>query len=186
MLQGAENNVAMTVLDLALTVGATYEHSASLLDVACKRCDILQKGPGSSDTSGTKSRTREVVLGYIQFTKNVIKLLKEANKSPSSSSIFPSNISLPDLISSEYLPLSLKAMKDHVAFWNGLHDATVEFQASLDSADDRRAQSGSLKPSSSNTGVASMSSDGYLVKSHVAFRRLLEICKGKRIKEYIH
>jgi hypothetical protein len=173
MLQGVENAVAMTALDLALTVGVTYEHSASLLDVACKRCDILQNVPGSADTSGTKSRNRGVVPGYVQFTRHIIKLLKEANTSQSPSSNFSSNISICDLLSSQYLPLSLKTMKDHTAFWNSLHDAAVEFQATVDSA-----QSGS----SSRKGVAVTSSDGYTVKSHVAFRRLLKICKGKIIK----
>jgi hypothetical protein len=170
MLQGVENAVAMTALDLALTVGATYEHSASLLDVACKRCDVLQKVPGSGDASGTKSRTRDIVPGYIQFTRHMIKLLKEANKSQSPSRNFSSSISVCDLLSSEYLPLSLKTMKDHITFWNSLHDAAVEFQATVDSA-----QSGS----SSSVGVASTTSDGCSMTSHVAFRRLLKICKGK-------
>lgn len=186
MLQGVENNVAMTTIDLALTFGATYEHSASLLDVAYKHCDILQKGLNSSDSSGSKSRTRNVVPGYILFTKNIIRLLKEANKSQSSSNVFPSNISLCDLISSEYLPLSLRSMKDHIAFWNSLHVATVEFQTALDSADDKKIQSGSIKSSSSSIGLASTSNDGYAAKAHVAFRKLLEICKGKRIKYYGH
>jgi hypothetical protein len=178
MLQGVENNVAMTAVDLALTFGATYEHSASLLDVAYKHCDILQKGLSSSDTSGSKSRTRNVVPGYILFTQNIIRLLKEANKSQSSSSIFPSSISLCDLIRSEYHPLSLRTMKDHTAFWNSLHVATVEFQTALDSADDKKVQSGSMKSSSASTGLTSASNDGYIAKAHVAFRRLLEICKG--------
>lgn len=185
MLQGVENSVAMAAVDLALTFGATYEHSASLLDVAYKHCDSLQKGLNPSDTSASKSRTRNVVPGYILFTKNIIRLLKEANKSQSSSNIFPANISLCDLISSEYLPLSLRSMKDHIAFWNSLHVATVEFQTALDSADDK-IQTGSIKSSSSSTGISSTSDDGYTAKAHVAFRKLLEICKGKSIKYYVH
>jgi hypothetical protein len=176
MLQGVENNIAMVALDVALTVGATYEHSASLLDVACKHCDILQEGSRSSDTSGTKCRTRDVIPGYIQFTNSVIKLLKEANTLQSYSSIFPLNVSLSKLIGSSYLPLSLRTMKDYIAFWNSLHDATVQFQATLDSADNGRMQSGSFQPSTSNAAE-----DGSALKSHIAFRRLSELCKGKKI-----
>jgi hypothetical protein len=74
-------------------------------------------------------------------------------------------------------------MKDHIAFWNSLHVATVEFQTALDSVDDKKIQqSGSVKSYSSSTGHASTSSDGYRAKAHVAFRKLLEICRGKRIK----
>jgi hypothetical protein len=73
-------------------------------------------------------------------------------------------------------------MKDHIAFWNSLHVATVEFQTALDSTDDRKIQSDSIKSSSSSTGLASTSNDGYIAKAHVAFRKLLEICKGKRTK----
>jgi hypothetical protein len=65
-------------------------------------------------------------------------------------------------------------MKEYIAFWNSLHEATVEFQAALDSADNRKIQSGSLQPSTS--GAAE---DGSAVKSHIAFRRLSEICTGK-------
>lgn len=170
MLEGVENSAAMTALDLALTVGVTYEHSASLLDAACKRCDVLRKVQSSADAGSTKSRNRHVVPGYIWFTRRIIKLLKEANKSQSSSNIFSSTTSLCDLLSSEYLPLSLKTMKDHITFWNSLHDVVVEFQETVDTA---------LSGSSSRVGVASMSSDGCTVKSHVVFRRLLKICKGK-------
>jgi hypothetical protein len=173
MLQGVDNAVAMTAVDLALTVGTTYEHSSSLLDVACKRCDVLQKVSGCADISGARSRNRDVIPGYVQFTRHAIILLKEANKSQSSSSIFSSTVSLSDLLSSAYLPLSLRTMKDHIAFWNSLHDAAVEFQAAVDSA-----QSGS----SSSMGVPSASSDGYSVKPHVAFRRLSNIFKGKIIQ----
>ncbi|XP_021918501.1 uncharacterized protein LOC110829239 isoform X4 [Zootermopsis nevadensis] len=174
MLEGVENSAAMTALDLALTVGATYEHSASLLDAACKRCDVLRKVQSSADADSTKSRNRHVVPGYIWFTRRIIKLLKEANKSQSSSNIFSSTTSLCDLLSSEYLPLSLKTMKDHITFWNSLHDVVVEFQETVDTA---------LSGSSSRVGVASMSSDGCTVKSHVVFRRLLKICKGRPVDE---
>jgi hypothetical protein len=173
MLQGVDNNITMAALDVALTVGATYEHSASLLDVACKHCDILREGSSSSDTSGTKCRPRDVIPGYIQFTKNVIKLLKEANKSQSESSVLPLSVSLCELISSGCLPLSLRAMKDHIAFWNCLHEAAVELQAALDSADDRKIQSGSVPLSTSST-----SEDGSAVKPLLAFRTLSEICAG--------
>jgi hypothetical protein len=186
MLQGVENNVAMTTVDMALTFGATYEHSASLLDVAYKHCNILQKGLKSSDTSGSKSRTRNIIPGYITFTKNAIRLLKEANKSQSTSDIFPANVSLCDLISSAHLPLSLRSVKDHVAFWNSLHVATVEFQAALGSADDKTIQSDHTTFSSSSTGLAFACSDGYTAKAHVAYRKLLEICRGKRIEYYIY
>jgi hypothetical protein len=175
----------MTAVDLALTFGATYEHSASLLDVAYKHCDILQKGLNSSDTSGSKSRARNMVPGYIMFTKNAIRLLKEANKSQSSSNIFPANISLCDLISSTHHPLSLRSIKDHIAFWNSLHVATIEFQTALASAEDKKIQSGPINFSSSNTGLAFTCNDGYTEKAHVAYRKLLEICKGKGIKYYI-
>ena len=174
MLQGVDNNIAMAALDVALTVGATYEHSASLLDVACKHCDVLHDGTSSSDTSGTKCRTRNVIPGYIQFTKNLIKLLKEANKSRSESSIFPLSVSLSDLTSAGCLPLSLRAMKDYIAFWNSLHEAAVELQAALDSAHNSKIQSGSVPPSTS-----SASEDGSTVKPHIAFRTLSEICTGK-------
>jgi hypothetical protein len=127
-----------------------------------------------------------MVPGYIMFAKNIIRLLKEANKSQSSSNVFPSNISLCNLISSEYLPLSLRSIKDHFNFWNSLHVATVEFQTALDSADDKKIQSGSIKSSSSSTGLASTCNDGYTIEAHVAYRKLLEICKGKRLNYYIH
>jgi hypothetical protein len=172
-LQGVNSKIAMAALDVALTVGTTYEHSASLLDVACKHCDILQECSSPSDAGGTKCRTRDVVPGNIQFTKNVIELLKEANRSQSESSIFPSSVSLPDLISSGGLPLSLKHMKDYIAFWNSLHEAAVEFQAALDVADKRKIQGGSFPPSTS-----SASEDGSAVKPHIAFRTLSKICTG--------
>jgi hypothetical protein len=173
VLQGVNSKIAMAALDVALTVGATYEHSASLLDVACKHCDILQECPSSSDAGGTKCRTRDVIPGNIQFTKNAIELLKEANRSQSESSIFPSSVSMPDLISSGGLPLSLRNMKDYIAFWNSLHEAAVEFQAALDVADKRKIESGSFPPSTS-----SASEDGSAVKPHIAFRTLSEICTG--------
>ena len=173
MLQGVDNNITMAALDVALTVGATYEHSASLLDVACKHCDILHEGSSSSDTSGTKCRPRDVIPGYIQFTKNVIKLLKEANRSRSESSILPLSVSLCDLIGSGCLPLSLRAMKDYIAFWNSLHEAAVELQEALDSADSRKIQSGSVPPSTS-----SAPEDSNAVKPHNTFRTLSEICTG--------
>ena len=176
MLQGVDNNIAMAALDVALTVGATYEHSASLLDVTCKHCDILQEDSSSSDASGTKCRARDVIPGYIQFTKNVIKLLKEANKLQSESTVFPLSVSLSDLVSSGCLPLSLRTMKDYIAFWNSLHEAAVEFQVALDSADNRKLQSGSVPLSTS-----SVSEDGSAVKPHIAFRTLSEICTGKII-----
>ncbi|XP_069671907.1 uncharacterized protein Sptz isoform X2 [Periplaneta americana] len=172
MLQGVDNNTAMTALDLALTIGATYEHSASLLDVACKRCGILQTGVSSYETGASRNRTRSNFPGYIQFTVNIIKLLKEANKSHSSRSIFPSNISLFDLICSEYLPVSLRCMKDFIIFWNNFHEVSVEFQASLINADERRTPNTSLNR-------AATSKDGHALKSHIAFRRLLEICKDQ-------
>jgi hypothetical protein len=65
-------------------------------------------------------------------------------------------------------------MKDYIAFWNSLNEAVVELQAALDSADNRKIQSGSVLPSTS-----SGSEDGSSVKPHIAFRTLSEICTGK-------
>nr|CAD7260449.1 unnamed protein product [Timema shepardi] len=153
LLECADNSQAITALDLAFTFGTTFQHSASLLDVACRHCDRLQ---GDSKKS----------LGFVGFSRNMIHLLKEANmESDEPRGELPSNISVSRLLGCSYLPLSVKQLREHKQFWKELDDSLRQFQLALEQSE------GAAHSPSRSTRM----NEFHEAKPHVAFKRLLRV-----------
>nr|CAD7198163.1 unnamed protein product [Timema douglasi] len=153
LLECADNSQAITALDLAFTFGTTFQHSASLLDVACRHCDRLQ---GDSKKS----------LGFVGFSRNMIHLLKEANmESDEPRGELPSNISVNRLLGCSYLPLSVRQLREHKQFWKELDDSLRQFQLALEQSE------GAAHSPSCSTRM----NEFHEAKPHVAFKRLLRV-----------
>ena len=157
-----------------MTVGASYEQSASLLDLACKKCGI-------QSAEADSSRQRNSVLGFVNFGTSLIKLLRTVHKFQSCCGILQENVSITELISSEYLPLSVRAMKDFILFWKSIKDALLEFKAALESG---KVSEDTV--SSKNGEQPPKTKDIKKIKSQSIFTKFLEIFKGRYKKMSIY
>ncbi|XP_063235572.1 zinc finger FYVE domain-containing protein 26 isoform X2 [Bacillus rossius redtenbacheri] len=134
-LDGASDDArAVIAVDLALTLGNSYQQSVSLLDVACRHCPELQGGDGPG------RRKKKTLSGRLGFARDAIGLLKEVNaeERDPGAGVLPADVSLRDLLLSAQYPLALKPLRGVLLFWSDLDSASRDLAAALAIEDERR------------------------------------------------
>ncbi|XP_066995944.2 uncharacterized protein Sptz [Anabrus simplex] len=162
MMKIADSGISLATMDLALTVGITYEHSVSLLDLLRKHCPDLQ-------ATGFQGSPSTDIPGSMQFMQNMIQSLKLTSTEhceDKSDTLLSYKISLRDLLSSVHSFLSPKSLKEHVLFWNTIFSLVRDFQKNMGDCTTVISSSIQESPESKETSER---------KDHSAFRKLMTV-----------
>lgn len=113
----AKEIMALTVLDLALTMGQNYQKSINLCDIAMKYLKSCKKLDNT---------------GHFRIISSIHKLLYSGKLC----------LSVRDLLQDAAIPLSLKDWKSKHTFWKELENRLKEFRLSQSSEDGKNVSSG--------------------------------------------